>query len=808
MPFGLCNVPATFERLMEHVLAGLSWKICLVYLDAVIVYGSSFSDQMENLKKVLQRIRWARLKLSPEKCILFQREVTYLGYIVNENGVKVDARKLEAVAEWPIPRNVTEVKRFLGLASYYRRFIANFAEIAKPLHKLTEKDVTFAWTNESDRAFKKLKEVLCSAPILVFPREGAEFILDTDASGESVGAVLSQKSEEGDEKVIAYYSKVLSKRERQYCVTRRELLAVVQAVSHFHCYLYGQNFKIRTDHSALQWLLRFRHLEGQVARWMEVLGEYDFRIEFRPGKGHQNADAMSRRPCVNHNCKHCDRVETRENIFKENMETFETDGDKVSGSSTATNIIARVVETENELIKIISKEELRNKQLQDPHIAPIMRWLEQSSQRPEWGNVSTKSEDTKVLWAQWDSLTLRENILYRVWETLNANDVELQLVVPKSLRDTVLRQAHDCVTSGHFGISKTLAKVKQGFYWIGCRNDVKAWCKQCDLSNSRKGPKRREKAQLQIYQVGSPMERIAIDVLGPLPKTDDDNKYLLMCMDYFTKWPEVYPIANQEAETIAKVLVEQIVCRFGVPLKIHSNQGRNFCSKVFNEMCTLLGVKKTQTTPYHPQSDGMIERYNRTLEAQLSMFVEAHQKDWDQYIPYLLMAYRTAVHESTKCTPAKLMIGREIRVPIDLVFGRPEPECYNEGVTNYGTKLAENIEQAHEFAREVLKTSSMKRQYDVDAKAKRFEVGESVWLYSAVCKKGLSPKLTRPWTGPYVIIKRINDLVYKIKLSAQAKPKIVHRNRLWKYNGRLERTENTALRRGERVRREPERYTP
>ena len=212
-----------------------------------------------------------------------------------------------------------------------------------------------------------------------------------------------------------------------------------------------------------------------------VLGEYDFRIEFRPGKGHQNADAMSRRPCVNHNCKHCDRVETRENIFKENMETFETDGDKVSGSSTATNIIARVVETENELIKIINKEELRNKQLQDPHIAAIMRWLEQSSQRPEWENVSTESEDTKVLWAQSDSLTLRENILYRVWETLNANDVELQLVVPKSLRETVLRQAHDCFTSGHFGISKTLAKVKQGFYWIECRNDVKAWCKQCDL---------------------------------------------------------------------------------------------------------------------------------------------------------------------------------------------------------------------------------------------------------------------------------------------------------------------------------------
>ena len=173
------------------------------------------------------------------------------------------------------------------------------------------------------------------------------------------------------------------------------------------------------------------------------------------------------------------------------------------------------------------------------------------------------------------------------------------------------------------------------------------------------------------YQFGSPMEQF--DELGPLPKTTNGNNYLLICMDYFTKWPEVYSIANQETDTIAKVLVEEFICRFGAPLHIHSDQGRNFCLKVFNEMCTLLGIKKTQTTPYHPQSDGMVERYNRTLEAQLSMFVETHHRDWNQYISYLLMAYRTAVHESTKCTPAKLMLGHEIRLPIDLVFGKPEP---------------------------------------------------------------------------------------------------------------------------------------
>ena len=264
MPFGLCNAPATFERLMEYILAGLSWKTCLVYLDDIIVYGSSFRSQIRNLREVLQRLRLAGLKLSPEKCVLLQRQVTYLGYIINEHGVQADPGKLEAVTSWPTPTNVIEVKRFLGLASYYRRFIADFAKIAKPLVTLTEKDSTFIWTSETQDAFRTLKDLLCKPPILVLPKKNVEFILDTDANNAAVGAVLSQKNEQGKEQVIAYYSKSLSRAERQYCVTRKELLAVVQAVSHFHCHIYG-HFKIRSDHSALQW---FRYPEGQVARWI------------------------------------------------------------------------------------------------------------------------------------------------------------------------------------------------------------------------------------------------------------------------------------------------------------------------------------------------------------------------------------------------------------------------------------------------------------------------------------------------------------------------------------------------------------
>ena len=241
------------------------------------------------------------------------------------------------------------------------------------------------------------------------------------------------------------------------------------------------------------------------------------------------------------------------------------------------------------------------------------------------------------------------------------------------------------------------------------------------------------------YNVGTPMERIAVDVLGPLPETEDGNKYLLIAMDYFTKWPEAYPLPNQEATTVANALAQQFICRFGVPLEIHSDQGRNFESTLFSEMCRLLGIKKTRTTPLHPQSDGMVERFNRTILAQLSTFVEQHQRDWDQHIPMLLMAYQSAVHNSTRYTPARLMLGRDLRLPVDLLYGRPEEEQHT---TEYAETLQETMERVQSFARDHLNISSnkMKRYYDVLTAQTQYERGEPVWLFNPHRRKGMSPK--------------------------------------------------------------------
>ena len=282
MPFGLTNAPATFQRLMERVLAGLQWRICLVYIDDIIIFSATVDDHLQQLDEVFGRLKAAGLKLKPKKCHLFQQKVQYLGHIVSEEGIATDPEKTESIRKWHRPSNVTELRSFLGLCSYYRRFVPEFASIARPLIKLTEKSSQFEWTDDQEESWRILKEKLMSPPILKYPDPEVPFVLDTDASDFGIGAVLSQV-QDGEERVVAYGSRVLTKQERRYCVTRRELLAVVHFIKYFRHYLVGKRFTLRTDHASLKWLRHFKNPEGQVARWLEVLETYDFELVHRPG---------------------------------------------------------------------------------------------------------------------------------------------------------------------------------------------------------------------------------------------------------------------------------------------------------------------------------------------------------------------------------------------------------------------------------------------------------------------------------------------------------------------------------------------
>ena len=783
MPFGLCNAPSTFARLMELVLKGLHWKFCLIYLDDVIVMAPTFEEELERLKQVFERLAHAGLKLKPKKCFLFQKRVSYLGHVVTEEGITADPGKVEQVRTWPIPENSTEVKSFLGLASYYRRFIPDFSTVAQPLYKLTEAKTEFVWTGQCQRAFDSLKGLLTSARVLAYPTREGKFVLDTDASDHGIGAVLSQL-QDGVERPIAFASRTLSKSERNYCVTRRELLAIVEFVKQHRHYLQGTRFCIRTDHAPLRSVINAKDPEGQLARWIEFLSTFDFEIQYRAGQRHQNADALSRRPCDDR-CKWCRGWKSQKQVSFVHV-----------GVQTEVHAPTRVKEepdncegTVGDRCATVKLEPtwtstfLREQQVADSDLKVIIGWKKAGERKPSWEDVSPQSRAVKALWTQWDRLVFRNGVLCRKWESDMGDQTTDQIVLPENLRQTAFEAHHSHTTASHRGVKKTLSALQSRYYWPGLTSAVHRLVARCHVCGSKKIWGKKRRSSLKQYVVGAPMERIAIDILGPLPETPRKNKFILVVSDYFTKWTESYPLPNQEATTVAEKLVNEFICRFGVPRELHSDQGRNFESKVFAEICKLLDIEKTRTTPLHPQSDGQVERFNRTLIEMLRGKIKEDQKDWDLQLPACMMAYRSAVHESTGVSPNLLMLGREVEVPLDVIT-ETSPDA-PPLKTDYAQAVQKRLASAHDLARRHLNKAAIrqKRNYDKRLSGRPFAVGDSVWLHLVRRKKGRNAKLDCPWQGPYLVISVLSDVVYRVQKSKNAKPKVVHSDRLKPYLG-------------------------
>ncbi|KAJ8346946.1 hypothetical protein SKAU_G00283470 [Synaphobranchus kaupii] len=407
MPFGLCNAPATFERLMERVLAAVPRSHCVVYLDDLLVHASNFQQALANLTDVLAAIRQAGLRLNPKKCQLLRRETAFLGHIVSERSVATDPSKVAAVRDWPVPGNV----------------------------------------------------------VLAYPDAQRPFIVDTDASNTGVGAVLSQEDEDG-ERVVTYYSRALGKAERNYCVTRRELLAVVRALHHFRPYLQGSHFLLRTDHTSLTWLLNFKDPEGQVARWLE--------------------SALSHRLCAAQECRYCS--------CQEEWDQVSPDVAVVQASGDAEGWLP------------LTPMELREAQEADSTLGKVRGWLE-VGQHPEQSVVSAESPELKSYYSLYSSLVQQDGLLYRRWQAPGWGSDILQLLVPRALRPDVLRLVHGSVGAGHFGNNKTLHRLRGKFHWPGCHHDVELHVHCCDSSMAQKGPNQCSRAPLQQHLVGAPMER-------------------------------------------------------------------------------------------------------------------------------------------------------------------------------------------------------------------------------------------------------------------------------------------------------------
>ena len=756
MPFGVTNGPATFQRLMDLTMAGLNYQICLVYLDDIILMSKTVDEHLERLQLILDRLRTAGLKLKPSKCNLLQKTIHFLGHVISENGITTDPAKIQAVEEWPVPTNVTEVRSFIGLCSYYRRFVKDFAKIAEPLHHLTGKRARFEWTDACQQAFEDLKFRLVSSPILAMPQDEGQYRLDTDASNDAIGAVLSQ-IQDGQERVIAYASRLLSKTERNYCVTRRELLAVIYFVKQFRPYVLGRPFIIRTDHAALKWLRTMEDPVGQQARWLETLEEYTFEVEHRPGKRHANADALSRRPC-----RQCPLDDDSIVACKIEVKTHKEKDEKDSSL-------------------FFQPEELREAYAVDPQLATFHRLMEQNTDRIPWEEVIGLDKTTKELWTQWNRLAMMEGVLYREYETPDGLQRHWQLIPPASIRDELCRLCHVGLTGGHMGVRRTLHQVQRRAYWPGWKEDVRRYCARCPECSTyhRGGPKKQGALRPQL--VGEPWERVAIDLTGPHPTSRSGHVYILTVIDLFTKWAEAIPLRNKEAVTVARALMDVVFSRFGVPLQLLSDNGKEFDNIVLKEICRLLEVDKIRTTTYQARTNGGVERLHRTMNSMLAKVVAENQRDWDQHLPHLMGAYRASRHESTGYSPNFLMFGRENLAPLDVILGVPPAEEQHAGSCDaFVDEKLKVMRKAYGLARENLgcRAERAKKGYDMRVKPTRYEVGQWVYYYCPRKYVRRSPKWQRMYTGPFLIVQKVGPVNVRLQASKRSAPFISHVDKL------------------------------
>ncbi|VDI48844.1 Hypothetical predicted protein [Mytilus galloprovincialis] len=520
MPFGLANSPSTFERLMENVLRGLQWKELLLYMDDIISISSTFEEGLGRLERIFIRLQNAHLKLKPAKCIFFQKQVRFLGHIVSEEGISTDLEKTKAIDDWPVPKSAKQ-------------------QLQDQCTKICEKNSRFAWNDECQKAFQQLKSALTSTPVLAYPLPNLPFILDTDASDKAVGAVLSQ-IQDGLERVIAYMSKSMNIHEQAYCVTRKELLAVIIALKTFHHYLYGQEVLLRTDNAAVSWMKNLKKPLSN-SRWLEELGTYNLTVTHRAGRKHSNANALSRRPC-----KSCERQESGNHTSDDETDEIQLEETDFVNQELHENEeptprieIVRVCtrsQTGNQSSATPSgycidgwdPDSIRQCQFEDPDMSLIVTYLQEKKNKPDWDQVSKGTSFQKTIWRQWDRLTINNGMLYRKFYCSDKDDVDnfkLQLLVPKSHQKTVFKYFHDVPSAGHLGPDKMLSRIQQLFYWPAMKRSITRYCKECDQCAARKSLKR-NKAPLGQYLVGEPMERVAIDILGPLPLTKRQNRYV------------------------------------------------------------------------------------------------------------------------------------------------------------------------------------------------------------------------------------------------------------------------------------------
>ena len=772
MPFGLVNAPATYQRLMEDCFDGLNLNICYIYLDDLIIFSKTYNEHIDRLRQVFDRIRTEGLKLSPSKCNFFKSKVKYVGHIVSTEGLQPDPAKIEKVLNWPQPKTPEEVRKFLGFIGYYRKFIKDFAKIARPLNDLMppshqpkkKKKPTsdWNWTSKHQESFDLLKTAVSTPPVLGFPDFNEPFELHTDACGTGLGAVLYQH-QDGANRVISYASRSLSKAERNYPAHKLEFLALKWAITEkYKDYLLGHRFIVFTDNNPLTYVLTSAKLDATSQRWVAALSSYDFDIKYRNRKSNVDADCLSRLP----------------QLLKAHAETLSSETiDAVCHSVDATSLVESI-STNPDVIEALRTSDIidtsdivwQERQNMDNTLR-IWKQHVKSGRKPKVEDVAPEHQPLALV-RNFKHLSLQDNTLYRK-VNIEGEDYK-QLVIPKTYINTVLQYLHDKV--GHPGRERTLSLIRDRFYWAGMANDIEHWIKNCKRCIHRKTTTQR--APLTNIRTSFPLELVCMDYLT-LEKSGT-YQYILVITDHFTRLAQAIPTRNMTARTTAQAFFDNFITYYGIPYRIHSDQGGSFEAKIIQELCEITGMTKSRTTPYHPMSNGMTEKYNRTLLDMLGTLQPEQKSKWKDYVRPLIHAYNCIRHESTGHSPYFLMFGREPHLPIDLLFGITREE--KQTTTKYVEEMKQRMKKAYELVQTTADKArhKQKQQYDMKAKEVDLQEGDKV-LVKVVAFEGKHKIADRWEEEPYVILRQMNNNipVYEVKkLHGKGRKRILHRNLL------------------------------
>jgi hypothetical protein len=764
LPFGLKTAPSAFQRCIDQVLSGLS--SATPYLDDVIVFSHTWQEHLDHLRRVFRRLRYYGLQLNSAKCNFAAPQLRYLGFIISHQGVAVESDKIDAIRRFPTPANLGQLRSFLGVCAFVRRYIQDFALRARPLYRLLKKDQPWLWDEDAQRAFEDLKKATEETVILAHPDwDAAPFVLDVDSSRLGVGSVLCQSG-----RPIAFWSKAFSTTQAKYSAQELELLGVLVAVLHFRPYCFGRRFILRCDHKNLKSIMFTESRTGRVERWSEALSAFDFDLQYRPGDKMAHVDALSRNP----------------QPLSSAADTHEPDSTAPALATTRARARA-TVEVDRERSQ--QQEQPPEQRAQpSPPLVPREQGADDEGlsavRASQDEDPFTQSLITGVIPTEPDlrqavCSALNQNTFKVIQGVLYKKDGERQLlVIPKQLRHQVLHAAHSL---SHRGRRKILAVLRLRVWWPAMGRDVSCWTRCCDVCQ-RNVPLPRHGHLGHVVPANTlPFRRICADVTGPLSAkpTEQGHTHLLVIMCMASRWVEAFPLRSSgDHIEISRHLLTWIT-HYGVPQQVHSDQGSPFMAQALLDAYNQLGIKRTRTTPYHPAGDpaeraiGSVKRVMRALCAE-------SPGDWDLALPAALMALRAQLVATTGLAPYEAVFGAPMRVPFDETFAT-EPVAHPtplHGLPQRLQRLRQRLVASLERERARYKAQYDKKRKDVD-----FNIGDKVLLhFPRGHTEDPENKLSLPWRGPYNVVRRApKSNIYEIADNNNREIQMVHAQRLVKY---------------------------